>query len=80
METLPLIFGGLEKHCWRWVGTDVGHAQQCREPVAFAGQHTDPKGKRHRVWSCEEHVEGLEDVGPSRFIRRVQLEGRCPPP
>jgi hypothetical protein len=53
-----------ERRCWRMVYDGVGHASHCRTPASWQGLYVNPKGKRWQVWSCQEHVEGLEDVRP----------------
>ena len=34
---------------------------RCPAPVRRRGQGRDPKGKRHEVDSCDEHVQDIDD-------------------
>ena len=39
----------------------------CTEPVRWVGRKSVGKG-RMRLWGCEGHVEGLEDVRPRQVV------------
>jgi hypothetical protein len=60
--------------CWRMVSRDGGYRKgsptECPELVRWIGRRQVGK-KRMRPWSCEGHVEGLDD------LRRVHR--RSPP-
>jgi hypothetical protein len=51
--------------CFRMVsiatGYRVGSPTDCPEPVRWVGRRQVGK-KRMRLWSCEGHAEGLEDL------------------
>ena len=50
--------------CWRMVsrqGWRKGSPMDCPEPVPWVGRTMVGK-KRMRLYSCDGHVEGLEDV------------------
>lgn len=51
--------------CWRMVsrrtGFRVDTPTDCLEPVRWIGRRLVGK-KRMRLWSCEGHAEGLEDL------------------
>ena len=36
----------------------------CPEPVVWVGNHRLVGGKQIRVWSCDGHVEGVENAEP----------------
>ena len=48
--------------CFRMVysGTN-GYPTRCPAPVRWRGLWRDPKGKRHEVDACEEHVADVDD-------------------
>jgi hypothetical protein len=49
--------------CWRMVQMPgVGAPDFCSEPVVWVGNHRIVGGKQIRVWSCEGHVEGVEEA------------------
>lgn len=63
--TVPTLAPGFyvsEGRCWRMVRSGVGHPAHCQEPACWIGRYVNPKGRRWQVWSCEGHLEGLEDV------------------
>ena len=51
--------------CWRMVsrppGPQVGSPTDCEEAVQWVGRALVGKTQM-RLWSCEGHVEGLEDL------------------
>jgi hypothetical protein len=50
--------------CWRMVsreGWRKGSPMDCPEPVKWMGRAMVGK-KRMRLWSCDGHLEGLEDL------------------
>ena len=51
--------------CWRMVsrgpGFRMGSPTDCPEPVRWMGRALVGK-RRMRLWSCEGHVQGLEDL------------------
>ena len=51
--------------CWRMVsrgsGFRMGSPTDCPEPVRWTGRAMVGR-KRMRLWSCEGHVQGLEDL------------------
>jgi hypothetical protein len=53
--------------CFRMVSRDDGYRKgsptECREPVRWIGRRQVGK-KRMRLWSCEGHAEGLEELHP----------------
>ena len=53
--------------CWRMVSRGLGYRMgsptDCPEPVRWMGRAVVGK-KRMRLWSCEGHSEGLEDLRP----------------
>jgi len=53
--------------CFRMVsqppGYQAGSPTDCLEPVVWIGRRMVGK-KRMRLWSCEGHVDGLEDLRP----------------
>jgi hypothetical protein len=53
--------------CWRMVSRPAGYRvdtpSDCLQPVKWIGRRQVGK-KRMRLWSCEGHVEGLEDLRP----------------
>jgi hypothetical protein len=53
--------------CWRMVsrgpGFPMGSPTDCTEPVRWMGRAMVGKS-RMRLWSCEGHVEGLEERRP----------------
>jgi len=59
--------------CWRMVsrptGYQAGAPTDCFEPVRWIGRAMVGK-KRMRLWSCEGHSEGLEDLRPIRTATR----------
>jgi hypothetical protein len=65
--------------CWRMVSRDDGYRKgsptECLEPVRWVGRRQVGK-KRMRLWSCEGHSEGLEDLRPipKRAERVVSLD------
>ncbi len=50
--------------CWRLVydGEGSGRPTFCEKPVAWVGNTRLVGGKQIRVWSCEGHVEGVEET------------------
>ena len=58
--------------CWRMVsrppGYRVGSPMDCPELVRWMGRTMVGK-KRLRLWSCDGHADGLEDLHP---VRRVE--------
>lgn len=63
--TLASGFFVQESQCWRMVRNGVGHPSHCHEAAGWTGGYVNPKGKRWKVWSCQDHLEGLDDVRPS---------------
>ena len=53
--------------CWRMVSRPAGYRvdtpTDCLEPVRWIGRRQVGR-KRMRLWSCEGHAEGLEDLRP----------------
>jgi hypothetical protein len=53
--------------CWRMANREPGHQADtpadCQEAVAWIGS-TIVSAQRLRVWSCQAHIEGLEDLHP----------------
>lgn len=53
--------------CWRMVsrgpGFRTGSPTDCPEPVRWMGRAMVGK-RRMRLWSCDGHVEGLEQLRP----------------
>jgi hypothetical protein len=60
--TLAPGFYVCEGRCWRMVRSGVGHPAHCQEAGCWTGRYVNPTGRRWQVWSCKEHLEGLEDV------------------
>jgi hypothetical protein len=61
--------------CFRMVSRDdryrKGSPTECPEPVRWIGRRQVGK-KRMRLWSCEGHAEGLEELRP--IVRAVKVE------
>jgi hypothetical protein len=53
--------------CWRMVhdGEGSGRPTFCEEPVVWVGNTRLVGGKQIRVWSCQGHREGVEEIAPS---------------
>jgi hypothetical protein len=47
--------------CFRWVHDQdkAGYPTPCGAPVRWRGMWKDPRGKRHTVDACDEHVGGV---------------------
>src|SRR5664280_719134 len=63
--------------CWRMAsrppGPQVGSPADCEEPVRRVGRAVVGR-RRMRMWSCDGHVEGLDDLrrlGPRQGGREV---------
>jgi hypothetical protein len=52
--------------CWRMVhdGEGSGRPTFCEEPVIVTGFTRLATGKRIPVWSCDGHLEGVEEPRP----------------
>jgi hypothetical protein len=64
-KTLAPGFIVAEGRCWRIVYDFAARGSHCREPVGWSGLYVNPKGKRWTVWSCQDHLVGLDEVRPS---------------
>lgn len=62
--TLAPGFYVAEGQCWRMVHDFASRASHCQEPAGWTGCYVNPKGRQWTVWSCQEHLEELEDVRP----------------
>lgn len=52
--------------CWRMIHDHQGQATHCCQEPTWTGRWFSPSGERWwRVWSCEDHIEGL--TGLKRF-------------
>lgn len=63
LELAPGFYVG-EDRCWRMARSGVGHPSHSPEAAGWTGRYVNPKGKRWTVWSCQEHLEELENVRP----------------
>jgi hypothetical protein len=60
---------GRVRQCWRMVFGHNDQATHCAEPPSWTGRWYAPSGEQWwRVWSCPDHIGGLEAV--RQFRRR----------
>jgi hypothetical protein len=56
--------------CWWMISNPdgAGRPKHCPEPIAWVGDHRLAGGNRIRVWTCDGHLEGVEN--PERVSHR----------
>jgi hypothetical protein len=50
--------------CFRYVFDHSGRPTHCPNPPTVRGRFKDANGRRHRVESCDEHAEDVEQKRP----------------